>query len=412
MRSNRRTRTRAKVWTAEVDRGGSGLIGRLLLAGVAALLIGAQAVRNAAVKALAKQQPESAAAFWQSHPDVELSLAMVGIAKAMRDRELVNTGIFREVDSAAAKAPLDPQPFLVRGVQAQLRSDRRSAEQAFVAAQRRDPRSVPAAFFLADHYFRAGDATRGLNQVVILARLTPGGVHSVAPYVAAYASNRSNWPQIRRLFRAEPRLEDEALAVLARNAGNADTILALADRRRSNAQSPWLPPLLANLVEARQYAKAKAVWTRISRVPAVGGDLLYDARFSQPGPPAPFNWELTSSTVGLAERQSEGRLHAIFYGQEDGVLARQLLVLPPGSYRLSVQLSGNPKPLRWSVRCDKGSEVGRAALEIVARSGWSFQVPAGCPAQWLELAGASSDMPQQSEVTISGLRLAREDGGA
>ena len=388
------------------------MTGRRLLIGVAALLLAVQVVRNAAVDALAAAQPETAAAFWESHPDVELSLAMVGIASAMRDRKDVGQDVFRKVDDAAASAPLDPQPFLVRGVQAQLAADGRLAERAFAAAQRRDPRSMPAAYFLADHYFRAGDANRGLDQVVILARLAPGGVHSVAPYVGAYASNRASWPQIRRIFRAEPLLEDETLAVLARDAANADTILALAAERRSNAQSRWLPTLLGSLIEARQYAKARAIWVKVSRIPAASREWLYDAGFSEPVAPAPFNWELTSSTIGLAERQPGGRLHAIFYGQEDGVLARQLLVLPPGPYRLTLQLSGDPRPLRWSIRCDKGSEVARVALDVAAARGWSFQVPPGCPAQWLELAGASSDMPQRSEVTISRLRLIREGDGA
>ena len=66
--------------------------------------------------------------------------------------------------------------------------------------------------------------------------------------------------------------------------------------------------------------------------------LLFDPDFSKPEPPPPFNWALTSSTVGLAERQPGGRLHAIFYGQEDGALARQLLVLPPGRYHFSMRL--------------------------------------------------------------------------
>jgi len=64
--------------------------------------------------------------------------------------------------------------------------------------------------------------------------------------------------------------------------------------------------------------------------------------------------------------------------------------------------------LRWSIRCDgKDQPIAIAGLDQVARSGWTFQVPASCPAQRLELSGRSGDIAQQSEATITGLRLVR-----
>ena len=66
------------------------------------------------------------------------------------------------------------------------------------------------------------------------------------------------------------------------------------------------------------------------------------AAFSKPVPPPPFNWALTTSGVGLAERQPGGRLHAIFYGNVDGVLASQLVAMPAGTYRVGMQLVGTP----------------------------------------------------------------------
>ena len=116
-------------------------------------------------------------------------------------------------------------------------------------------------------------------------------------------------------------------------------------------------------------------------------------------------------TVGLAERQPDGRLHVIFYGNEDGVLAGQLLLLPEGSYRLQMQVVGSPlhaEALRWSIRCDKKDQPEAIAnVDQAARNGWTFQVPANCPAQRLELSGRSGDIAQQSEATIAALSLVR-----
>jgi hypothetical protein len=143
--------------------------------------------------------------------------------------------------------------------------------------------------------------------------------------------------------------------------------------------------------------------------------LLFDAGFADEKSPPPFNWALTSSAVGLAERQPGGRLHVIFYGQEDGVLASQLLLLPPGRYRLAMQLSGDAaraKSLLWSVTCaNSNATLAHVPLDsAAAATGWPIMVPDNCPAQRLELLGTAPDLPQQVDMSIGNLRLSREPG--
>ena len=41
----------------------------------------------------------------------------------------------------------------------------------------------------------------------------------------------------------------------------------------------------------------------------------------------------------------------------------------------------------------------------------SFVVPSGCVAQRLELSGSASDVPQTSDVSISGLNLIQQRSG-
>jgi hypothetical protein len=380
------------------------------------LLLSAEVVRNAAVAALAELHPADAARIWPDHPAVELSLGMTEIGRASRARTGVNPATISMIDAAALQAPLSPDPFLVHGVRAQLAGQMSAARRDFAAAQWRDPRSLPAAYFLADYYLRAGRAVDGLRQASILARLSPGGATTIAPFVAVYARNPRNWAQIRALFSTEPAIESEVLAALARDAANAPAVLQLADANHRRADSPWVPALLHSLVAAGEYQQAHAVWASVSGERSAPGTLLYDASFSAPEAPAPFNWSLTSSTVGMAERQPGHRLHALFYGQEDGVLASQLLLLPPGSYRLQMQLAPgatHPETLSWSVRCDKAPEpFASVGVEVAAARGWDFVVPAGCAAQWLELSGRSGDIAQQADVSLGGLSLSRAAPGA
>src|SRR5687768_10655767 len=197
---------------------------RTLVVAFAAVLIAAQAIRSAAVEALAERAPATAARVWPGHPDVRLLLGLTEIARATSARRPVDPAVIGAIYDAGRIAPLAPEPFLVRGVQAQLAGDPQLAVQAFSAAKWRDPRSLPARYFLADHYFRAGDARNGLAQVAVLARLVPTAAGQLAPYLASYARDRRNWPQLRALFRANRDLKGATLAALAAEASNADLV--------------------------------------------------------------------------------------------------------------------------------------------------------------------------------------------
>lgn len=384
---------------------------RGLLAAVLALILAVQVVRNAAVSTLVDTNPTSAARIWSGHPDVELSLGMTAIGAAARIGKPVAPAVFQLIDKAASKAPLAPEPFLVRGVQAQISGDNEAARQAFLAAEWRDPRSLPARYFLADQDFRSGNVRHGLAEFAALARLAPNGVGTVTPFVASYAKDRANWPQLRGLFRSDPSLEDTTLATLAADPANADAILALADSTHRSAASPWLPVLLERMVGAGQYGKARAIWADVAGARIEPDQYLFDAGFSNAEAPPPFNWLLTSSTVGLAERQKDGRLHVIYYGQEEGALAQQLLVLPPGRYRMAMRVSGGGShagSLSWSLTCTRAeASFASFGLDSAANREWAFEVPPDCPAQRLTLVGSSSDIPQQVDVTVSGLALTR-----
>jgi hypothetical protein len=216
---------------------------------------------------------------------------------------------------------------------------------------------------------------------------------------------------LREIFAANSELEDAALAALASDATNANAVMALADQAHRTPRSAWVPPLLGSLVDAGQYGRAQAIWSAISHAQLAPGQTVYDAEFADPNAPPPFNWELMSSSVGLAERQPGGRLHVIFYGQQDGLLARQLILLSPGRYRATLSAAGGERrrALNWSLRCaTTQTPFSAISLDVAASRPWTFAVPANCPAQWLELSGVSSDVSQQSDFTISRFRLVRE----
>jgi hypothetical protein len=383
---------------------------RALLACGLALLVAVQVVRSAAVRAMSEAAPDSAAQLWPSHPEAQLSLGLTEIATAAREGRPVPSAAFDRIASASRKAPLAAEPFLVRGVQAQLAGNDALAEKAFVEARWRDGRSLPARYFLAEHYLRRRDAARGLREIAVLARLVPQGTSRLAPFVAGYARDPVNHRQLRNLFRSEPILEESTLAILSHDSKNAALVISLADPRRRTARTGWIPVLVDSLLRDRQYARARSIWAVASGGPAQRGELIYDPEFRRPDELPPFNWSLTSSTVGLAERQRGGGLRVIYYGEEDGPLASQLLVLPAGNYRLSTKASAANQAgaLSWALTCAATNQsIATSPLDEAVRQGWTFTVPPNCPAQRLELIGRSSETPGRVEVTVRQLILSR-----
>jgi hypothetical protein len=300
------------------------------------------------------------------------------------------------------------EPFVVRGVQAQVVGNHQAAIESFQAALLRDGRSVPARYFLAEQYFQRGDAGSALKEVATLARMVPGGVDNMAPYIASYAKDPRDRLQLLALFRSDHSIEQAALTVLAADPANADLVLSLA--APSGGPPSWSARLLESLVGAGQYGKARAVWAKTFRVEP-SSDLLFDAQFKRGDVPGPFNWTLASSALGLADRQPGGRLHVIYYGQDDGTLVTQLLLLKPGRYRLSMQTSGDSshaRSLGWTITC-ASSHTSLLSLPLgVPDPGAVFEVPQHCEGQFLQLVGHSPDLPQQADVTISGLSLSEE----
>lgn len=388
---------------------------RAVLAVGAALLLAVQVVRNAAVQAFAEASPTVSASVWSGHPSSKTGVAMTAIARASRARQPIPSSAFAAMSDVAAKAPLAPEPFLVRGVQAQLAGDRATALRAFEAAQWRDPRSLPAAYFLADYFVRSGQVGPGMREVAALARLSPGGGGAAIPYLTQYAAIPANWPAVRQLFRSDPQLKQPVLVALASDIRTVPATLALADPVEAGTPQ-WLASLVATLIGAADYSRAHAIWLRFAGRSSRPGELLHDPDFRDTVTPPPFNWSMTSSTVGLAERQKGGRLHVLFYGDEDGTLATQLLLLPPGSYRMSMRLLGDPArahALTWALWCDKTAQpLSSITLDTAAARGWQFQVPKGCGAQWLKLSGTSADMPQQVDASVTGLSLSKVMPGA
>lgn len=383
----------------------------LVAAALAALV-----VRVAFVEAYAGKSPATAAAVWSGHPSVELTSGLAQIGNAARDGRPVERPLIDGLIHSATRAPLAPEPFLVRGVDAGLRGDTVLAGRALIAARDRDPRSIPARYFLADHFLKTGQSSRGLNEISALTRLVPGTLAGVGPYLAAYARDPEVAGQVQTMLRSNPELEPVVLNALASDARDANLALSLWSGGTADRLQVWQNRLLESLIAAGLFREAHSAWMRFTKQKAHDlkpGELDFAAT-SQ----GPFGWTLASSSSGVAEAETSKKLRVIYYGRDDIVLASRVLMLQPGRYRMSMRINGgsaSTNSLVWTIEClPSGKEVGRSSVagdDTGGTIGSSLEIAAdACEAQRIRLTATSEDLPEKVELTIADFRIEREGG--
>ena len=391
------------------------LNGRSIVVGLVAFATAFFVVRNAYVAAYAGPAPQRAAAVWPGHPDVLFSQALTDIGTAAVKGEPPPQGALADIALAARLAPLSHDAFLVRGIRAQQAGDLQGAARSFIAARQRAPREAAPRYFLAELYIRTGRGADGLRELATLARLLPNGSANVAPSLAAYAKTSGDIANLKAILGENPVLEREVLVELAKDPSNADLAIRLAGgvRTPGGEAEDWVKVLLPNLVQAGQFERAYRLWAAVSEERTRG--TIFNSSFQSSTAPPPFNWSYRADSTGIAESDGRGGLHVLFYGREDSILASQTLLLAPGRYRISMLVEGNPDNMvLWSLTCLPAKSglldlsLGESARSLTTQD---FTVPAGCPAQMLELQGRAGEMPRDADITISKLKLTRTGDG-
>ena len=100
---------------------------------------GSVALRVAAVLAFAQSRPELAAAFWPTHPSVQLTVGLQTIGSSVAAGHAPSPAVTAQLRAVASRDPLNPGPLLVEGTNAFAAGDLARAEPLLLAASRLDP---------------------------------------------------------------------------------------------------------------------------------------------------------------------------------------------------------------------------------------------------------------------------------
>jgi hypothetical protein len=319
----------------------------------------------------------------------------------------------RRAELASNRDPLAVEPFLIKGTIAKTEGREVLAEHLFEEAQRRDPRSAAARYFLAERYLSSGREGQGLTEMSMLARLVPGGPRLVVPGLVKYARTPGAAPYLRGMFAANRGIGDLVLTELAADPDNAGLIMQIAepgDVDSADVAAPaWQARILNALIDRGEFVRAQQMWRRFSGIPPITVPGAINKDFARINAPPPFNWMFGSGSFGVAEPSAGGQLKVIFYGRDDGDLATQLVVLPPGQYRIGMKVSSDAdgdSGLEWSVTCAPGkaklaSVPLKTATAAGTRIGGTFTIPSqGCAAQWLKLTGKAEEVAKSEQATI------------
>lgn len=368
------------------------------------------------MNAYGRRAPAAAARFAPSDPRPAMAQAMLELrSKGGR----VSPGATAAAVAALGDAPLAEDPFLIAGLSRLVAEQPAEAAPLLAEAKRRNPRSRVARLLLLDRYLRTGQTERAVVEIAALGRLIPEANRVLIPELARFAVQPQSGAAVGDLLRSDPQLRGGVLQHMA-SAGTAppEAVLQLAERSGAlrERDAPWQTAMLQNLVKRNALSEARELWERFAGPQAQAG-LVYDPGFRRlPGAP-PFNWTFASEGGGVAEPAGGGALQVEYYARQEAELASQLLMLPPGRYRLAFRASGNTPgtsaAVSWRVSCHPGSnEIAAAPVAKLNASpaplSTSFVVPPGaCPAQWLKLVGTPSEFPAAHSITLSELRIAR-----
>jgi hypothetical protein len=377
--------------------------------GLFAIVLALDVARLTVANRVAEDNPALAVRLAPESPSAMTAAGMAQVGRAAaqgRDPDQATLDRFRAV---AATAPLAPEPFLLNGALEERAGNLRGARALLNEARLRNPRSTGALYLLADVSVRENDVFGALSNVAILARLLPGASMQLIPSLAQFARTPGAEKELAAMLKTNPKLKRPLLLSLANDPANADLVLSLAGSDAASLDvdaRSWKARLVRGFIDQGDYGHAYAVWRIFAPLPANTSPLLFNGEFKRTPAPPPFDWTYAAGSAGLAEPDA-GRLHVLYYERENFSLAYQLLLLPPGTYRLRSPVSNAnaAKSLAWNVTCEKSgiqlldSPIGGRDLE--------FKVPDNCPAQTLTLRGRSSDTPQDLDVQIGPVSLQR-----
>lgn len=302
-----------------------------------------------------------------------------------------------------ARAALLRDPTIVvawrsLGMVAIARRRQDDAARMFHFAGQLTRRDLPTQLWLIEERVQRNDVPGALRQYDATLRSSGASYEILFPILVQATAGNGIVEPLADLLNTMPPWRRFFLERLAGGAPDSAKLARLMQliRRSANAdEQELMANAMRTMVERRQFEPAWRVYQLLAGSgPAA---MLRNGDFEQANRYPPFDWEIADdlNVDGELRPATEGRgqhLHASATSGSGGMVARQLLLLQPGTYEVTAVAGTdegtNPAHLQWVVQCAgaTGTPLLSADLPALTRqvqARATFRVPAGCTGQWL-----------------------------
>jgi len=322
---------------------------------------------------------------------------------------------------ALERSPVQASAARAIGVAALSAQDNATAGRAFTYAARLSRRDLPTELYWIESNVTRGDIRAALHHYNIAMSVSVKSRAMLGNILIAASAEPNVANELAKLLKTQPRWLPEFYQRLMGQGENPATLSHIANvmafDARDPGQAPFVSMALNRLVALGAYDNARALYRR-----SVGGadETVRNASFERSNHLQPFDWIIASEPTysGIIETRGgwpHGNVLTVT-GTEANDVARQLLLLVPGQYRLSadtanVRQERETRPL-LTISCVSDNRAvmsapfAAAGAKPAAMQGM-FTVPANCPAQWIAIRNTPSFDPVDSDPWIDRIVVQR-----
>jgi hypothetical protein len=310
----------------------------------------------------------------------------------------------------------------MRADEAQSANPDAGAAKLFREAEQLSRRDLVTQIWLAEFNLKRGDVPAVFRHLDVALRTSEAGEDSLYPLLVAFSSDKRLADALAQRMRARPKWAHPfAIYLLGGQVPPATSayIFENALDPKNADDLKLIESLMQELADAGETGLLAEVADRFKLAPK-GSALVNNGGFESTAGVRPFTWSLTGDTDLWAAPElgpRGGKVLALNASSgQSGDLARQLVQLRPGRYRLSADVGNVPDEIylrpTLTVRCADGNRAQLVALKPSSegpnaqRMGTNFVVPRDCGLQWLVVSmsgtdSAPSDLPWIDNVAIA-----------
>lgn len=301
------------------------------------------------------------------------------------------------------------------GLDAQTQGEERLARRYLSLAQHLSRRNLAIQLWAIEDAVSRGNIAEAVVNYDIALRTNRDARKILFPILAAAIADPKIADAMTRTLATNPYWAPDFIFFLAKEGADPEAAARLFDRL-ATAHVSIAPEartvLVENLIAKRDFDGAWASYVKDH--PTADRRRSRDPHFTNDqGSRSSFDWQLLGDAGSISiERGSVGNVLSFSVPTgSGGLLARQMQLLPPGSYSLRSVHSGSDEPasarLTWSLSCWDGRSLTNMPLlgsqHGTKETAIRFTVPPGCNVQWLSLIAPPSDGNIRGEVIEASL---------